>query len=332
MTTPVQWGNDGSQKHSLMNPIPKILAKIDSFQRKHGFFGFSYAVIKKYGDDEAGYQAALLTYYGFLSLFPLLLVLTTVITILAGRHAHLRDTIIRGTTDYFPTLGNQLSQHVGTLHKSGLALIIGVLFTLYGTRGIADAFRHGVNHLWRVPKVDRSGFPKSAIRSLAIVIIGGVGFVLAAVIAGYAATAGHGLGFLVLSVGINLVILFWVFLFLIKVSLPIHISFREVEAGAAAAAIGLVILQSLGTHLLARQLKNLNALYSNFALVLGLLFWIYLQSQMVYYAVEIATVKAQGLWPRSLTGKDLTEADKLAFAHQAKKEKRVDEETISTRF
>lgn len=315
-----------------MNHLQKLLSKIDTFQRGHGALGFPYAVVKKYGDDEAGYQAALLTYYGFLSLFPLLLVLTTVLGALAGSHPHLRATIIKDTTQYFPALGNQLSEHIGSLHKTGLALVIGVVFTLYGARGIADAFRHGVNHIWRIPKVRRTGFPWAIVRSLAIVIIGGFGFILAAVIAGFAITAGHGIGFHILSVAIDLIILFWVFLFLIKVSLPVHVRFRDIEAGAAAAAIGLVILQTLGNYILRHELKNLNALYSNFAIVLGLLFWIYLQSQIIYYAIEIASVREARLWPRSLTGNELTDADKRAYAWQAKKEKQVDDESIAARF
>lgn len=315
-----------------MNFIQKLLARLDNFQRKHGFAGFIYAVIKKYGDDETGYQAALLTYYGFLSLFPLLLVLTTVVTMLSGHNAHLHATIINDTTQYFPTFGNQLSEHIGTIHKSGLALVIGILFTLYGARGIADAFRHGVSHIWRVPKVNRPGFPVGPLRSIAIVIVGGLGFILAAALAGFAAAGGHNFGFHVLSVALNLVILFWVFLFLIKVSLPVAVKFREIEIAAAAAAIGLAVLQTVGSRLLVKEFKNLNALYSNFALVLSLLFWIYLQAQVVYYAIEAASVHAGRLWPRSLTGNDLTAADKRAYTRQAKKEKEVTEESISARF
>lgn len=302
-----------------MNTIQRLLNKLDKFQRKHRGLGFSYAVIKKYGDDEAGYQAALLTYYGFLALFPLLLVLTTVAGMLAGDHPHLRETIINGTTQYFPTLGNQLSEHIGTLHKTGLALLVGILFTLYGARGIADAFRHGINHIWQVPKGRRSGFPVSVARSLAIVLLGGAGFVFASLLSGYAASAGHAVAFTVLSVVINFIVLFWVFLLLIKVSLPVHVTFRDIDGGAAAAAAGLVVLQGVGTYLLTHEIKNLSALYSNFAIPLGLLFWIYLQSQVLYYALEIASVRAKGLWPRSLTGNDLTDADKLVYTHQAKK-------------
>lgn len=293
-----------------MDFVRALANKFDSQQRQHAWVGFPYAVIKKYGDDDAGYQAALLTYYGFLSLFPLLLVLTTLLGVLAGNHPHLRTIILNGTTHYFPTLGNQLAEHIGSLHKTGLALGIGLLFTLYGARGIADAFRHGVYHIWYVPKTKRPGFPFGAARSVAIVLIGGAGFILAAIIAGYAAAAGHGIGFHLLSVAIDLALLFGVFLFLIKVSLPIHVTLRQIESGAAAAAVGLVALQNIGSYVLTHEVKNLSALYSNFAVVLGLLFWIYLQAQMVYYALEIAAVRSQDLWPRSFTGRDLTEADK----------------------
>lgn len=315
----------------MTNPIPKVLQMLDRWQRKHTATAFAYGVIKKYGDDEAGYQAALLTYYGFLSLFPLLLVLTTVLGILAGHHQHFQATIINGTTHYFPTFGSQLSAHLGSFHKTGLALLIGMVFTLYGARGVADAFRHGVNHIWRIPKVKRSGFPASALRSLAIIIVGGSGFIMAAIISGYTATAGHGWLFHSLSIVINLIILFWVFMFVIKLSLPVPINIRQIMAGAAAAAVGLVILQNLGSYILITQIKNLSALYSSFAIVLGLLFWIYLQSQMILYAMEIATVHSERLWPRSLTG-DLTPADKRAYGHLATKERVVQQETVQARF
>ena len=65
----------------------------------------------------------------------------------------------------------------------------------------------------------------------------------------------------------------------------------------------------LGGYLLKRELKNLDALYSYFALALGLLFWIYIQVQVLFYSLEIAAVRSQNLWPRSLTNKKLTVAD-----------------------
>src|SRR5262249_18710808 len=157
----------------------------------------------------------LLTYYAFLSLFPLLLLLTTLTDALLGHNSSLSNTVISGLTNYFPLLGQQLTSHVHSLHRSGLALLIGILFTLYGARGVADAFRHGVQHMWGVPKQEADHFPKSLFKSLSLVIIGGLGFITASISAGLVSAAGHDAAFRVLALLIDLFILFWLFSFLL---------------------------------------------------------------------------------------------------------------------
>lgn len=299
-----------------MAGLPTLIRKIDAFQRHHRFTAFGYAVVKKYGEDGAGSQAALLTYYGFLSLFPLLLVLTTLTNNFLSSHPDVQDRVIKGITDYFPLLGTQLADHVHSLRRNGLALIIGILFTLYGARGVAEAFRKGVQHIWGIPESERDPFPGSLFKSLCILVVGALGFMTASILAGLTATAGHDLGFRTLSVLINVLILFWLFNFLINLSLPRHIPFKQIWVGAAAAAIGLVILQLLGGFILARELKNLDALYSYFALSLGLLFWLYLQAQILCYAMEIATVSSGALWPRGMNAASPTEVDKKLAARR----------------
>ncbi len=295
-----------------MNIIQKTIINIDKIQRRYKPLAFSFAVIKKYGEDDAGYKAALLTYYGFLSLFPLLLILTTLTDYIASTHPELQADIVKGATDYIPVLGNQLAEHVGGLHSNGPALVIGLLFTLYGARGVADAFKHGVQHIWGIPKSERQGFPIATLKSLAIIVFGGTGFVLTAIIVGTAASAGYGWGFKALSITINFCLLFCLFSLLIKLCLPKKVSYKQIRPGAVTATIGLILLQAAGGYLLARELKNFDALYSYFALSLGLLFWIYLQAQTIFYAVEIAAVSDKKQWPRSLSGDNPTESDKQA--------------------
>jgi YihY family inner membrane protein len=284
-----------------MNALQKQINKVDAYQQRHRLPGFIYAVIKKYGDDGAGYWAALLTYYGFLALFPLLMVLTTVAHSVLGSHPDLEQTVLSGVTDYFPILGSQLSDHIHGLKSNGLALFAGIVFSIYGARGVAEVFRRGLRKVWGMESKKTDGFPKELIRSLAIIVIGGLGFLSASIIASLAAAAGHGWGFRLASVGINLFILFWLFNFLIYASLPKHVAFKDTRLGAACAAIGLVILQLLGGYILAQHLKRLDALYSTFAITLGLLFWLYIQSQIIYYANEIAVVSSKKLWPRKFS-------------------------------
>jgi uncharacterized BrkB/YihY/UPF0761 family membrane protein len=242
-----------------------------------------------------------------------LLVLTTVTNNVLSSHPHLQDTVIDGLTDYFPLLGSQLSSHIHSLNRNGLALFVGILFTLYGARGVADAFRKGVQHIWRVPESKRDKFPKSTLKSLCLLIVGGVGLVGASVLAGLTAAAGHNIEFRLLSIALNIFILFWVFNFLLDFSLPSHLPLKQTKLGAAVAAVGLVVLQLVGGIVLAHQLKNLDALYSYFAIALGLLFWIYLQAQVICYAMVVAYVSSHSLWPRSL-GPSPTSVDKRLAA------------------
>jgi YihY family inner membrane protein len=296
-----------------MSVIDKFLDNIDMFQRKRSKLSFIFATVKKYAEDEAGYQAALLAYYAFLSMFPLILILTTIITRFLDEGSELRKSILDGATQYFPSMGGALQNSVHGIAGSGLALLVGILFTLYGARGVADVFRGTVNHVWEVPYVKRAGFPWSMLRSLRIIVVGGAGLIAAPLIAGYAAAAGHGAIFVLASAIITISILFGVFLFVIHTSLPSKTTFHNMWPSALMAAIGLFVLQLLGSLVLTRQLKHFDSLYGTFALVLGLLFWLYLQAQVMVYALEAGTVKALSLYPRSLKAGKNTSADAKAY-------------------
>lgn len=290
--------------------IQKILIKIDKIQRRYSPIGFTIAVIKKYGDDQAGYKAALLTYYGYLSLFPLLLVATTVLQIVANSHIGISNKLLNNITGSSSVLGGQLSVHITSLHRSGIALALGLLFLLYGARGVAAAFRSGVNDIWGITRSQQLGFPKSAINNTLIVVIGGLGLIATASITATVAALGHGLLPRVLSYLAGIVLLHLLFSYLLRAVLPNHIKRNDTYSAALSAAIGLMALQIVGGFILSKLLKNLDALYSYFAISLGLLFWIYLQAQVIYYSVVIAAVKTQKLWPRSFSGQDLTEYDR----------------------
>ena len=295
-----------------MKFITNTIHTFDKFQQRHGVLGFPLAVVKKYGSDQAGYQSALLTYYGFWSLFPLLLVLTTVLQLLLRHESHLRERIITAATTYFPTFGTQLQNNIHLSGKTGLALVIGVLAALYGARGVADAFRNSVNHIWHIPLTERSGFVGSIGRSLGILFFGGLGLIAAAIIAGFITSAGHGIAFRLLAAALNLVVVFFTLLIMTHLALARPVPKRAVWLSAAVAAIGLAILQSVGSLLLIRELKNFNNLYGTFAVVLGLLFWLYTEAQVLTWALETGTVYGRHLWPRPLFDPADTKPTKLA--------------------
>jgi membrane protein len=59
-----------------VNGIERIARSIDRLQQRHRPIAFAVAVVKKFSDDQAGNLVALLTYYAFVAIFPLLLALT----------------------------------------------------------------------------------------------------------------------------------------------------------------------------------------------------------------------------------------------------------------
>jgi membrane protein len=235
---------------------------------------------------------------------------------------HFREQIITKLLKYFPVVGSQLQSNIHTFHKAGLALVIGILITLYGARGGAMAFSNAMHHIWEVPRPQRAGFPLNILKSLSIVFTAGIGLVLATLLSSFATSLGHSLIFSSLAVVISALILFWLFMLIFNLSVTSSkISYSDFIYGSAIAAIGIQILQVLGGFIITHQLKNLTSLYGTFALVLGILFWIYLQVQIVLYAAEIDTVRVLELWPRGLNAESLTAADKKAYKMYAEKER-----------
>src|SRR6266496_5702875 len=104
----------------MVKRIERVLRATDRFQQRHGMLGFPVAVIKKFGDDQAGKHAALLAYYGFLSLFPLLLVFVTVLGYAIANNPGLRQQLIDTVTTRFPGFGPQLQASRSEEHTSEL--------------------------------------------------------------------------------------------------------------------------------------------------------------------------------------------------------------------
>jgi YihY family inner membrane protein len=277
---------------------------MDRVQKSHTLTAFTYAVIKKSIDDRGGHMAALLTYYGFLSLFPLLLVATSILQILLHSRPDIQQDIITHLVQYFPAgLSEQLVINVKDFHGVGFALIVGIFAILWGAKGVADVFQYTLNHIWGVPQAERPGFPKNSLKSLLIIIIGAAGFMAASFMSGKAASLDRGAGSRIISSLTIILILFCVFWTLFKLGLApaAKAGNRALFRSSLFAAIGIAALQIVGGYLVTHQLSKLKLLYGAFAVTLGLLFWIYLQARLMIYAIEIGSVYEKKLWPRDVS-------------------------------
>jgi YihY family inner membrane protein len=315
-----------------MKLVDGTIARIDRTQQRHKGLGFPYAVMKKFGDDQAGYLAALIAYYGFFSLFPLLLVFVSILGIVLKGDPSLQHRVVSSALANFPVIGPQISQNIHGLTGSGVVLALGIIGTLWGGLGVTMAAQYAMNTVWAVPFRDRPNFLFSRLRGLGLLAVMGTLTVVSSALSGI---AGGGsawyfrVGGVVISVAVNLAL----FLFAFRVLTTEKVGWRDVLPGAVIAAVVWTILQIVGGYYVTHQLKTASNVYGTFAIVIGLLVWIYLGAQLTLYCAEINVVKKRRLWPRSLQpDKVPTQADKDVLAAQAKASERPPAQEVQVRF
>jgi membrane protein len=286
-----------------VNP-QRLLHAVDRLQQRHTWLAFGVAVWKKFGDDQAGNLAALVAYYCFASLFPLLLVFVTVLDIVLGSHPALHDQVLSSTFAQFPVVGPQLRSNVHSLQQTGPALALGLLLTFLGARGVAGAVQNALNTVWGIPPARRPGFPWSLLRGIILIIVVGLGVIATSLLSGLAAGAGHaitGAGGHAATVAVSLLLNIGLFWLGFRLATAAEVTSSELFPGAMLAAVAWQALQLAGGYIVGHQLAHSSPLYGVFAIVLGLMAWLYLQAQITLYAVEVAVVRSRRLWPRALT-------------------------------
>jgi YihY family inner membrane protein len=312
-----------------MNPITlvqKVVLGIDAIQQKHAFLAIPYAVIKKYGEDRGGDRVALLTYYGFLSLFPLLLLLLTSLEVVLSSYPDLRETILRTTLSNFPALSHDLSESISSLSGTWYRIILSGVLTLLASFGVANTLRDSIGDLWQIPLSKRRGFPWNYLTNLGIIMLSGLVLAATTLLVSLVTKDGTPWYF-----GLSVILNFGLFLLIFRIATPKAISTKHLLIQSAITAFIWQILQVTGSYLVERELSNLNLLYGSFAVVLGLLFWLYFVARVAIYAIEVDVVLANRLWPRSIAG-ETTEAGRKAYAAYAKAQQRLAEEDIHVTF
>jgi YihY family inner membrane protein len=336
-TVPTPMGEAATTKPSVpdrsdVRGVGRVVQRLDALQQRRPFVAFPFAVAKKFGDDSASNLAALIAYYGFLSLFPLLLALTTVLASVLDNHPDLQRRVLSSTLAEFPVIGDQIRANIHSLHGSAAALAVGVVGALWGGMGVMKTAGTAMDDLWEVPKRQRPNFLHALLRAALLLVVLGGGIVVTTVLSGLG-TAGT-TAFLPLKLmGIVAAGLVNVALLLLgfRVLTVRDIRLRDLLPGAAVAGVGWLVLQAVGGYYVTHQLTHATQTYGMFAVVIGLLSWLYLQAQLTLFAAEINVVRLARLWPRSLAN-DLTPADKRAYTAYAEVEERRPEEDVSVEF
>ncbi len=316
----------------------RLTGVLDRYQQRHPAAGFPLAVIYKYFDDFGPYLSALITYYAFVSLFPLLLLMTTVLGFVLAGNPHLQEQIIHSALAQFPVVGAQLGEPT-RLGGGVVGLVVGVLVSLYGGLGVAQALQYATNTAWAVPRNRRPNPFSARGRSLLLLGTGGLAVLGTTALSALGVTGAGSLALLgtVLVLAASVLINTAVFGLAFRISTPRALTVRDVAPGAVAAAVGWQLLQSFGVVYVTRVVRGASATNSVFALVLGLLAFLYLTAVVVVLCMEVNVVRVDRLHPRSLLTPFtddvvLTPADRRAYAGQAGAQQSKGFETVEVSF
>jgi membrane protein len=278
------------------------LRRFDEFQQTKPALAVPLGIVKKFGEDEGGSMVSLIAYRAFFSLFPLLLLMTTILGYVLAGNEELRQEVVNGTLAQFPIIGNQLKG--GELHGSGVALAIGIVGSVIAGIGVILETEQTFNRCWGVPKAAERGFVGSRLRAIALLVALGGLAVVSTVVSGLAAGgadflgAGGKVGGLLIATVLNLFVFGAVFRLLTTDT----VETRALIPGVVIATIGWEILQVVGGWYISHEVKNASAVYGTFALVIGLLAWIHLGAMFVVLGAETNVVRTRRLWPRPIFG------------------------------
>jgi uncharacterized BrkB/YihY/UPF0761 family membrane protein len=271
-----------------------------------------------------------LGWYGFTAIFPLLLVVVTVLGFVGQKS--LGSGIVT-TLHKFPVVGTSFSPAKGSgLHGSSVALVIGLLGLLYGAQGVTQTGQQAMAVVWNIPQWERTGFLPRLARSLgALVVIAG-SFVMNAAVSSYATSASRSYairvpvlaGLLLLNVGL--------YYLSFRLLTPGAIDNRALLPGAVAGAVAFTLLITVGTGLVSHQLKHTSETYGTFGSVIGLVTFLLLLSKLTLYAAELNPVLQRRLYPRALPLNEPTAADEKVYADLVHQEQRRADERIGVGF
>ncbi len=314
-----------------------LVGRVDDFQQRHRIVGFPLSVIYKYVDDGGPNLAAQMTYYAFVSLFPLLLLASTILGFVLAGDSGLQQRVLDSALAQLPVVGDDLGRP-GQVGGGVAGIVIGIAGALYGAMGVGQAVQNAANTAWTVPRNERGNPFVARGRSLVLLSVIGGDVLGTTTLAGIVGTVGL-LG-PVSSVAVllgTLLIHGAAFAFVFRFATTRDLPWRAVLPGAAAAAVSWLALQYVGVAYVGRAVAGSSATNGVFAIVLGLLAFLYLTCVVLILCLEVNVVRVDRLHPRTLLtpftdNVVLTDGDKRSYTHLAQAQQLKGFERVTVEF
>ena len=305
-------------RRSILGRAGDVARHIDSMQERRPWLAFPIAVMRKFGDDRGSSLAALISYYTFFSLFPLLVVFATVIGFFIRNRPDRQAALIHSALAQFPVVGTNIEGNVHALNGNLLVLALGIAGCLWAGAAVSDALRTALDDVRDVPRHHRAPLWRGRMLGLTWLLVFVIGVLGTGTLLSIATSHGPALraGALVLAIVIDIVVIATAF-HLLPSDRP---AWTEVLPGAILAGLLWALLQTAGSWIVTRQIQGASDVYGFFAIVIGLLSWVYLTAEAILIGAETNVVLHRRLWPRSLVPPPPTRADLTSVDEQAREE------------
>jgi YihY family inner membrane protein len=316
--------------------VGRVIDAVDRGQQRVPIIGFPLAVFYKYLDDQGNYLAAIIAYYAFIAIFPLLLLGTSILGFILQDNPTLQERILDSALSQFPIIGDELGRPEG-LQGSTTGLVVGSIVALYGALGLGQAIQNALNQAWAIPRDSRPNPVLLRLRSLMLLVTAGVallGLSIASALLSSTEVFGEFASYRWPIVIVTVLLVTGVLALLLRLGAARTHQLRTVLPGALAIALMWQSLQSIGTAYVKGVIAEAEGMDSTFAVVLGLIGLLWVAAVMGVLGMEVNVVLARRLWPRALLtiitdNVNLTDADKRAYASYARMQRHKGYEDIT---
>lgn len=275
------------------------MARADELQREHASLGVPLAVVRKFVEDESTSLASMIAFWALFSIFPLLLVLTTLLGYLLP--SEVKQDVLTEVSQMLPLID---TEPVSGLSGSWWALTLGAVTALWSGSAVVRHTQAAFNAVWDIPRKERPNLAERLFRSFGVLATIGLGLVLSVVISGYVSAATTALdlpwGGRVAGYAVTIVLDIGLFVAAFRWLTDRDISTRDVLPGAALSGVAFFLLQTASVLIISRYLQRAQETYGNFTTVITVLWWFYLQAIVTMLGAQLNVVLKERLYPRAL--------------------------------
>jgi membrane protein len=235
----------------------------------------------------SGRNAAVLAYFGVLTIFPLLMAATTIMGFVLEGNEQLQRDIVDSAFSQIPVVGDQIESQAGQLSGNWWALTLGLAVALWSSMKAFVGAHSAFDDTWEVPVDDRAKGATTRVRALigiAVIGLAQVSNVVLASLVGFADLPWLGqIGLTLGGLAINVVVVASMYRFLTSRD----VTWSMVWPGALFSGVLFTLLQFAGTNIMARALSNAESVYGDFAGLIALMTWISLHALITLVGAEL---------------------------------------------